>query len=101
MLRLPQNVIFSQFRRCSSQKLPARLSEKLLQSSRNRKSFPKAPKSLSLARNLAQADVSLAQFIAQVQPYISSKNLQSSTETIFVEDGDLEGTVHFLFCTVT
>ena len=97
MLRLPQNVIFSQFRRCSSQKLPARLSEKLLQSSRNRKSFPKAPKSLSLARNLAQADVSLAQFIAQVQPYISSKNLQSSTETIFVEDGDLEGTVHFLF----
>ena len=85
-------MIFSQFRRCSTQKLPARLSEKLLQSSRNRKSFPKAPKSLSLARNLAQADVSLAQFIAQVQPYISNKNLQSSTETIFVEDGDLEGT---------
>ena len=91
MLRFfPQNVIFSQFRRLSSSKLPERLSEKLLQGPKNRKSFPKAPKSLSLARNLAQADVSLPEFILQIQPYIANK-----TETTFVEDGDLEGKV---FC---
>ena len=91
MLRLffPQNVIISQFRLCSSHKLPERLSEKLLQGSRNRKSFPKAPKSLSLARNLAQADVSLPQFILQIKPYIAT----NKTETIFVEDGDLEGKI--------
>ena len=87
MLRFfPQNVIFSQFRRLSSSKLPERLSEKLLQGPKNRKSFPKAPKSLSLARNLAQADVSLPEFILQIKPYIANK-----TETTFVEDGDLEG----------
>ena len=92
MLRFfPQNVIFSQFRRLSSSKLPERLSEKLLQGPKNRKSFPKAPKSLSLARNLAQADVSLPEFILQIQPYIANK-----TETTFVEDGDLEGKGFFV-----
>ena len=93
MLRfLPQNVIFSQFRRLSSSKLPERLSEKLLQGPKNRKSFPKAPKSLSLARNLAQADVSLPEFILQIQPYIANK-----TETTFVEDGELEGKICLSF----
>ena len=93
MLRFfPQNVIFSQFRRLSSSKLPERLSEKLLQGPKNRKSFPKAPKSLSLARNLAQADVSLPEFILQIQPYIANK-----TETTFVEDGELEGKICLSF----
>ena len=84
------SLILAQCRRLSNQKLPVSLTEKLLHGNRTRKSFPKAPKSLSLARNLAQADVSLPQFINQMSPYIAKKSLKSE-ELLFVDDGELQG----------
>ena len=86
---LKSSLLFNQIRHLSNQKLPARLTEKLLHGNRGRKSFPKAPKSLSLARNLAQANVSLPQFIKQIQPYVAKKTPKKD-EILLIEDGEIQ-----------
>ena len=89
MKMLKSSILYTQIRQLSKQKLPAGLTEKLLHGARNRKSFPKAPKSLSLARNLAQANVSLPQFIKQIQPYVA-KRLPKSDEILLIDDGEIQ-----------
>ena len=63
VLLLPSKALVCRFQSKSAQKLPSGLSNKLIHGKRTNHRFPDVQNSLSLARNLAQAEVSCDEFV--------------------------------------